>query len=106
MVVGVTAGYVIELKMIGVGYRGEMRGKTLILNLGFSHQILFVAPDGVDIKVDPKASLITISGINKELVGESAAKIRKFRPPEPYKGKGVRYKDEIVKTKAGKTAGA
>lgn len=106
MVIGVTEGYVRELKMIGVGYRGEMRGKTLILNLGFSHPILFIAPDGVEISVEAKASLIKIQGIDKELVGECAAKIRKFRPPEPYKGKGIRYKDEIVKTKAGKTAGS
>jgi len=105
MMVGVTAGYTRELKIIGVGYRAEMKGKRLILNLGYSHPIVMAPPEGVTITVQPKENLIRVEGIDKELVGQTAAKIRSFRKPEPYKGKGVRYIDEYVRTKAGKTAG-
>ena len=106
MVEGVSTGFVKELKMIGLGYRAELKGKLLILHLGYSHPILLQPPEGVIITVEPKAGKIRIEGIDKELVGETAAKIRSFRKPEPYKGKGVRYVDEYVRTKAGKTAGA
>ncbi len=106
MVEGVTTGYTRELKIIGVGYRAEVRGRTLVLYLGYSHPIAFYAPDGVDMAVEPKQNKIIVTGINKELVGQTAAKIRSFRKPEPYKGKGIRYWDEQVQTKAGKTAGA
>lgn len=106
MVVGVTEGFVKELKLVGVGYRAETKGKTLILNLGYSHPIVLQPPDGVAVEVEPKENLIKVSGMDKELVGETAAKIRSFRKPEPYKGKGVRYVGEHVRSKVGKKAGA
>lgn len=106
MVVGVTKGYKRELEVIGVGYRFEMRGKNLVLYLGYSHPIVFSPPDGVSITALPKENRIVVEGIDKELVGQCAAKIRSLRKPEPYKGKGVRYVGEHVRTKAGKTAGA
>ena len=106
MVVGVTEGFRIELQMIGVGYRAEMKGNTLILYLGYSHPIVFGMPDGIKVEVLPKENRIIVDGIDKELVGQVAAKIRSFRKPEPYKGKGVRYVGEYVRSKAGKTAGA
>lgn len=105
MLHGVTEGYVRRLEMIGVGYRAEMKGKTLVMNLGFSHPIVFNPPQGIAITVDTKENKITVDGIDKALVGQTAAKIRSFRKPEPYKGKGVRYVGEIVQHKAGKTAG-
>lgn len=107
MVEGVTEGYKKELEIIGVGYRASLSNGVLELQLGFSHPIFFVAPDGVDIEVDTKTKknpMIIVSGINKELVGQVAAKIRSLRPPEPYKGKGIRYVDEWVRRKAGKSA--
>jgi len=107
MVVGVTEGYKKELEIIGVGYRASLSNDVLELSLGFSHPIYFVAPDGVDLEVDTKSQknpMVIVSGINKELVGQVAAKIRSLRPPEPYKGKGIRYVDEWVRRKAGKTA--
>jgi len=107
MVVGVTEGYKKELEIIGVGYRASLSNGVLELSLGFSHPIYFVAPDGVDIEVDTKSRknpMVIVSGINKELVGQVAAKIRSLRPPEPYKGKGIRYVDEWVRRKAGKSA--
>lgn len=107
MVVGVTEGYKKELEIIGVGYRASISNGVLELSLGFSHPIYFVAPDGVDIEVDTKSRknpMVIVSGINKELVGQVAAKIRSLRPPEPYKGKGIRYVDEWVRRKAGKSA--
>lgn len=105
MVVGVTDGYSKVLKMIGVGYRAEMKGKMLTLYLGYSHPIHLIPPDGINIEVEPKENTITVSGIDKELVGQVAAKVRGYRKPEPYKGKGVRYVGEHVRSKAGKTAG-
>ncbi len=107
MVTGVSEGYKKELEIIGVGYRASLSGGVLELNLGFSHPIYFVPPDGIDIEVDTKTKknpMLIISGINKELVGQVAAKIRSLRPPEPYKGKGIRYVDEWVRRKAGKSA--
>lgn len=104
MVKGVTEGFVRELELIGTGYRAEVRGDTLVLTVGFSHPVEYKAPTGITFKVEK--SMITVSGISKELVGEVAAKIRAVRPPEPYKGKGIRYKDEEVKKKAGKAAKA
>jgi len=105
MVVGVTEGYKRELKMVGVGYRAEIKERSLVLYLGYSHPIIFVPPEGIFVSVLPKESKIIVEGIDKELVGQTAAKIRSFRKPEPYKGKGVRYIDEQVRIKAGKTAG-
>lgn len=107
MVIGVTEGYKKELEIIGVGYRASLSNGVLQLTLGFSHPIYFVPPDDVDIEVDTqtkKNPLVIITGINKELVGQVAAKIRSLRPPEPYKGKGIRYVDEWVRRKAGKSA--
>ncbi len=100
---GVTNGFEKSLEIIGVGYRAEMLGKHLKLLLGFSHPIIVKAPEGIVIEL-PEAGKIKVSGINKELVGQMAAKIRGFRPPEPYKGKGIRYVGEYVRRKAGKTA--
>jgi large subunit ribosomal protein L6 len=105
MMTGVTTGYTRKLELVGVGYRAEMKGKKLQLLLGFSHPILFAAPEGVTIEA-PTQTNITISGIDKMLVGQVAAKIRSFRPPEPYKGKGVKYEGERVRRKAGKAAAA
>lgn len=107
MMIGVSEGYKKELEIIGVGYRASLSNGVLQLQLGFSHPIYFVAPDGVDLEVDTKTRknpMIIVSGINKELVGQVAAKIRSLRPPEPYKGKGIRYVDEWVRRKAGKSA--
>ncbi|HWR82447.1 MAG TPA: 50S ribosomal protein L6 [Candidatus Deferrimicrobium sp.] len=106
MVLGVTEGYGKQLEIIGVGYRAEMRSKNLVLNLGYSHPIVFAPPEDIHVTVVPKENKISIAGIDKELVGLVAAKIRSFRKPEPYKGKGIRYVGEHVRTKAGKTAGA
>ena len=111
MVTGVTEGYTKELEVIGVGYRADatkMAGMDVLeLALGFSHPIYFVPPEGIDIQAETirgKNPIIKITGIDKQLVGQVAAKIRALRPPEPYKGKGVRYTDEYVRRKAGKTA--
>ena len=104
MVLGVTEGFQKNLEIIGVGFKGEKRGKGLLLSLGYSHTIFFVPPQGININL-PSPTRIEVSGINKVLVGEVAAKIRSYRPPEPYKGKGIRYEGEMVRRKAGKTAG-
>jgi large subunit ribosomal protein L6 len=105
MVKGVTEGYSRKLELVGVGYKAELKGKKLQLALGFSHPILFAPPEGIKIET-PAPTNITISGIDKALVGQVAAKIRSFRPPEPYKGKGVKYEGEYVRRKAGKAAAA
>ena len=103
MIVGVSTPFSRKLEIVGVGYRAEMKGKKLQLLLGFSHPILFAPPDGIKIET-PTQTSITISGIDKQLVGLVAAKIRSFRPPEPYKGKGVKYEGEYIRRKAGKAA--
>jgi large subunit ribosomal protein L6 len=103
MVTGVTKGFERALEIVGVGYRAELQGRTAIFNLGYSHPINFELPDGIDAKIEK--TKITLSGIDKELLGKTAAKIRSFRKPEPYKGKGIKYADEMVRRKAGK-AGA
>lgn len=103
MVVGVNEGYEKKLEIKGVGYRAAVSGNKLILNLGFSHPVEYEIPAGIEIKAE--GAVITVSGADKQLVGETAAQIRKIRKPEPYKGKGIRYSDEIIKKKAGKTAG-
>jgi len=102
MVEGVTVGFKKTLAVEGVGYRAEMLGKRLMLYLGYSHPIMVEPPDGIKIDADPKAKTIAIEGIDKERVGEIAAEIRALRPPEPYKGKGIRYQTEVVRRKAGK----
>ena len=107
MIVGVTEGYTKKLEIYGVGFRAAMTGDLLELNLGYSHPIFFVPPEGISIEVDTKTSkqpILVISGIDKELVGQVSAKIRSFRKPEPYKGKGIRYYGEQIRRKAGKSA--
>ncbi len=101
MVVGVTTGYEKTLELVGVGYRATMKGQSLSMQLGFSHDVDIPAPPGVAFQV-PRPVEIRISGIDKQLVGETAARIRKIRPPEPYKGKGVRFAGEKVRRKEGK----
>lgn len=102
MILGVTEGFSKTLDLIGVGYRTQLKGKTLVLNVGYSHPVEMEAPEGVNIEV-PANTKIIISGISKQKVGQFAAEIRDVRPPEPYKGKGIRYTDEIVRRKEGKT---
>jgi large subunit ribosomal protein L6 len=104
MVSGVTEGFKKTLEIVGVGYKAELKGKNLLINIGYSHPIYFVPPEDIKIEV-PNQNQIVISGSNKELVGLVAAKIRSFRKPEPYKGKGIKYSDEHIVRKAGKTAG-
>lgn len=107
MVEGVNSGYKKELTVIGVGYRAEVKNGVLELALGFSHPIYFLPPEGITITTVSERGqnpVVTIEGIDKQLVGQVAAKIRGLRPPEPYKGKGIRYSDEYVRRKAGKTA--
>lgn len=103
MVKGVTAGFTRDLEIIGVGYRAELKGQSLVMHLGYSHPIDFPIPKGIAVAVD-KANKITVSGIDKQHVGLVAAKIRGFRSPDSYKGKGIRYVGETVRLKAGKTA--
>jgi large subunit ribosomal protein L6 len=103
-VTGVGKGFSRNLELHGVGYRANVAGKKLELSLGFSHPVVFDIPEGIEIKVE-KQTNIAISGADKGLVGQVAAKIRSFRPPEPYLGKGVRYSDERIRRKAGKSAG-
>ncbi len=102
-IMGVSQGFSKDLEIRGVGYQANMQGKYLVLQLGFSHDIYFEPPEEVNIQTDRTS--LTVSGINKQLVGEVASKIRTFRKPEPYKGKGIRYKGEFVRTKQGKTVG-
>lgn len=101
MVEGVSDGFKKELEIVGVGYRAALKGRDLEMQLGFSHPVSYSAPDGITFEV-PEATKIVITGIDKELVGQVAANIRKIRPPEPYKGKGVRYAGEHIRRKAGK----
>lgn len=103
MVEGVTQGFSKKLQIVGVGYRAEKKGKSVIFHLGYSHPIVIVAPESIEIEVETPNEVV-VSGVRKDLVGMIAAKIRSFRPPEPYKGKGVRYHDEKVRRKAGKSA--
>ena len=104
MVIGVTEGFTKELEINGVGYRGQMKGKTLALTLGYSHPVEYDAPEGITLEM-PSANKILVKGANKELVGATAAKIRTFRLPEPYKGKGIKYVDEHIRRKEGKAGG-
>ncbi|PSB32558.1 50S ribosomal protein L6 [Chlorogloea sp. CCALA 695] len=102
MVEGVSQGFQRRLEIQGVGYRAQVQGRTLTLNVGYSHPVIIEPPDGVTIAVETNTNVI-VSGFNKEEVGNTAAKIRAVRPPEPYKGKGIRYAGEVVRRKAGKT---
>ena len=102
MVQGVSAGFVRVLEIQGVGYRAEMNGENLVLNVGYSHPVEMAPPDGISFEADAKSRLIKVLGYNKEVVGQVAANIRSVRPPEPYHGKGIRYEGEYVRRKAGK----
>jgi large subunit ribosomal protein L6 len=104
LIEGVNRGFAKTLEINGTGYRAQVQGRKLVLNLGYSHPIEFPLPAGIDASVDQNR--ITVSGSDKALVGEVAAEIRRFRPPEPYKGKGIKYVDEHIRRKAGKSAGA
>lgn len=104
MVDGVVKGFEKKLEINGVGFKASVEGKKLVLNVGYSHPIYIEAPEGIEFKVEK--NVIAISGINKELVGQIAATIRRVKPPEPYKGKGIKYIDEIIKKKLGKKAAA
>ena len=103
MLTGVTKGFERQLEINGVGYKAEKKGPKLVLSLGYSHPIEFTLPPGIDAKTDK--NMLILSGIDRQAVGAAAAKIRSFRPPEPYKGKGIKYLEETIRRKAGKTAG-
>jgi len=101
---GVTKGWTRELDIVGIGYRAEMKGKgTVVFTLGFSHPIEVPLPTGIEVAIDPKQTHLTVSGVDRQKVGQVAADMRSLRPPDPYKNKGVRYSDEKLKKKAGKT---
>ncbi|MPM43434.1 50S ribosomal protein L6 [bioreactor metagenome] len=102
MVVGTTTGFEKKLEIVGVGYKAQMQGTMLVINVGYSHPVNVPAPDGISFEV-PAPTKITVKGINKQKVGQTAADIRAVRPPEPYKGKGIRYENEVVRRKEGKT---
>ena len=104
MVIGVTQGFKKELQIVGVGYKASMSGSTLVLNVGFSHTINYAIPSGIKVTVEDNVK-IKVEGADKQLVGETAATIRRFRKPEPYKGKGIRYVDEQITLKEGKSVG-
>ncbi|MGI6452874.1 MAG: 50S ribosomal protein L6 [Syntrophomonadaceae bacterium] len=104
MVHGVSNGYEKKLELVGVGYRAQMQGKKLVLSVGFSHPVEIEAPQGIEFEV-PAVTKITVKGINKQLVGNTAAHIRAIRKPEPYKGKGIKYENEVIRRKAGKAGG-
>jgi len=102
---GVSEGFKRELDIVGVGYRAEVKGKEVVFQLGYSHPVRFRIPQGIDITVDAKSGHIVITGIDKQKVGQTAAEIRSLREPDPYKGKGIKYSDEVIRRKAGKAAG-
>jgi len=103
MLTGVTAGFERKLEINGVGYKAEVKGPKLVLSLGYSHPIDYALPEGVTAKVDK--NMLILSGIDRQALGQATSKIRSFRPPEPYKGKGIKYVEETILRKAGKTAG-
>jgi len=103
---GVTRGYERTLEISGVGFKAELKGKELHFALGFSHPVVFKLPEGITAEVDPKQTRVTVRGVDKHLLGLTAAKIRGLRAPEPYKGKGIKYAEEIVRRKEGKTGAA
>ena len=106
MVIGVTEGYSKTLEIRGTGYRAELQGTTLVMNLGFSHPVVIEPPEGIEFESNPRASTVTVKGYDKELVGRIAAELRAWRPVEPYLGKGIRYQGEVVRRKAGKAGQA
>ena len=102
---GVTKGFTRELDIVGVGYRAEVKGKEVVFQLGYSHPVRFPVPEGIDVVVEAKTGHITVTGIDRQKVGQTAAEIRSLRQPDPYKGKGIKYSDEVIRRKAGKAAG-
>jgi len=100
--IGVSRGWSKELDIVGIGYRAESKGRSVRFSLGYSHPIDFALPEGIEVEVDAKSNRVTVRGIDRQQVGQTAADIRALRPPEPYKGKGIRYATERIKTKAGK----
>jgi len=105
-VLGVTEGYKKALDLVGIGFKAEVKGKEIHFALGFSHPVVFKLPEGITAEVDPKQTRITVKGVDKHLLGLTAAKIRGLREPEPYKGKGIKYANEIIRRKEGKTGAA
>ena len=106
MITGVSSGFKRQLYIEGVGYRAAVEGKNLVLSVGYSHNVVFEPPQGISFEIDKSGRDLTITGIDKELIGEISAKIRRTRPPEPYKGKGIRYAGEKIRRKAGKAGKA
>ena len=104
-VTGVSEGFKRELDIVGVGYRAEVKGREVVFQLGYSHPVRFAIPEGIDIAIEPKTGHITVTGIDRQKVGQTSAEIRELRKPDPYKGKGIKYSDEVVRRKAGKAAG-
>ncbi len=102
---GVSEGFKRELDIVGVGYRAEVKSREVVFQLGYSHPVRFAIPEGIDIVIDAKTNHITITGIDRQRVGQTAAEIRSLREPDPYKGKGIKYSDEVIRRKAGKAAG-
>ncbi len=105
MVTGVKDGFVRKLEIVGIGYRAQMQGKAIQLALGFSHPVIFPLPEGITAEIEKQVS-VTLRGADKALLGETAAKLRSLRKPDPYKGKGIKYSDEVIRRKVGKKAGA
>ena len=102
---GVTKGFTRELEISGVGYKAEVKGKSVVFSLGYSHPVDFAIPEGIAIAIDAKAGKLTVTGADKQRVGQTAAEIRKLRVPDPYKAKGIKYADEVIKRKVGKAGG-
>jgi large subunit ribosomal protein L6 len=102
---GVSEGFKKELDIVGVGYRAEVKGKEVVFQLGYSHPVRFPIPKGIDIAVDAKSGHIIVTGVDRQQVGQTAAEIRSLRKPDPYKGKGIKYSNEVIRRKAGKAAG-
>lgn len=105
-VAGVSTGFSKQLDVVGVGYKGEVRGREVHFALGYSHPVIYPIPDGIDIEIDARANRITVTGADRQKVGQVAAEIRKLRRPDPYKGKGIKYSDEIIRRKVGKAGAA
>jgi large subunit ribosomal protein L6 len=106
MITGVSTGFKRQLYIEGVGYKAAVDGKKLVLNVGYSHNVVFEPPQGVSFEIDKTGRDLTVTGVDKEMLGEICARIRRTRPPEPYKGKGIRYSEEKVRRKAGKAGKA
>ena len=102
---GVTKGFSKDLEIVGVGYKAEVRGKAVIFSLGYSHPVNFPIPEGISVNLDAKAGKLTVSGADRQKVGQTAAEIRKLRVPDPYKAKGIKYADEVIRRKVGKAGG-